>query len=192
MLEPPMKISPEGKERIRENESCVLTAYEDPPGQKLQVEARIKQEDITDPAEIDALYAKVNWAIGWGHNGPDVHEGLVWTQEKADAALDEKIVEIESDVNRCVTRADCKQWQFDCFCDFQYNTGALCRSTMLRDFNAGESDEIVEAELMKWVWSRGRKLQALVGRRKTEIAEFEGQYNLRKQPPASAAGGEES
>jgi len=192
MLEPPMKTSPEGKERIMENESCVLTAYEDPPGQKAQVEASIKQKGITDPAEIDALYAKVNWAIGWGHNGPDVHEGLAWTQEQADADLDRKISEIEANVNRCVTRAGCKQWHFDTFVDFDYNTGALCRSTMLKDFNAGNSDEIVEAELMKWVWSRGRKLQALVGRRKTEIAEFEGQYNLRKQPPAAAAGSEES
>ena len=25
--------------------------------------------------------------IGWGHTGPDVHEGLVWTREQAVEAL---------------------------------------------------------------------------------------------------------
>lgn len=27
------------------------------------------------------------WTIGFGHTGPDVHPGLVWTQQQADDAL---------------------------------------------------------------------------------------------------------
>jgi len=27
------------------------------------------------------------WTIGWGHTGPEVHEGLVWTREQCAAAL---------------------------------------------------------------------------------------------------------
>lgn len=27
------------------------------------------------------------WTIGWGHTGPDVYEGLVWTREQAIEAL---------------------------------------------------------------------------------------------------------
>jgi lysozyme len=27
------------------------------------------------------------WTIGWGHTGPEVHEGLVWTREQAVEAL---------------------------------------------------------------------------------------------------------
>ena len=27
------------------------------------------------------------WTIGYGHTGPEVHEGLVWTQEQAEEAL---------------------------------------------------------------------------------------------------------
>ena len=27
------------------------------------------------------------WTIGWGHTGDDVSEGLVWTQDQADAAF---------------------------------------------------------------------------------------------------------
>jgi len=194
MLTPPKEMSPEGIERLKENEDCVLVAYQDPSGQKEAISAEIAAQGIADPAQVAAMYEKVNWAIGWGHNGSDVHDGTVWTQEQADAALALKIEEIEATVNRCVTRQDCKQWHFDCFCDFEYNSGALCKSTMLKDYNAGTSDEVVEAELMKWVWSRGRKLASLAGRRRTEIAEFENQYNLRKQPPAAAAGtdGEEA
>lgn len=27
------------------------------------------------------------WTIGWGHTGPEVHRGLVWTREQAAEAL---------------------------------------------------------------------------------------------------------
>lgn len=27
------------------------------------------------------------WTIGWGHTGPDVYEGIVWTREQAIVAL---------------------------------------------------------------------------------------------------------
>jgi len=33
------------------------------------------------------------WTIGYGHTGPEVVEGLEWTQEKADSTLDEDIAE---------------------------------------------------------------------------------------------------
>lgn len=33
------------------------------------------------------------WTIGYGHTGPEVVEGLVWTKEKAEAQLDEDIAE---------------------------------------------------------------------------------------------------
>jgi lysozyme len=52
---------------LQREESCVLTAYPDPVSHG-------------DP-----------WTIGWGHTGPDVHPGLVWTQEQADSQLDTDI-----------------------------------------------------------------------------------------------------
>jgi lysozyme len=27
------------------------------------------------------------WTIGWGHTGPEVHEGLVWTRDQCVEAL---------------------------------------------------------------------------------------------------------
>lgn len=47
-------------EIIRAHEGCRLTAYPDKGGV---------------------------WTIGWGHTGPDVHQGLSWTQAQADAVL---------------------------------------------------------------------------------------------------------
>jgi len=35
------------------------------------------------------------WTIGVGHTGPEVHEGLVWTDEQIGKALDEDIAEKE-------------------------------------------------------------------------------------------------
>lgn len=51
--------SEEGLALTREFEGCRLEAYQDQGGV---------------------------WTIGYGHTGPDVHEGLTWTQEQADEA----------------------------------------------------------------------------------------------------------
>lgn len=48
---------------LKRDEGVVLTAYPDPLTH-------------ADP-----------WTIGVGHTGPEVHKGLVWTQEQAEAAL---------------------------------------------------------------------------------------------------------
>ena len=51
---------PDGPTLALAFESCRLTAYQDSGGR---------------------------WTIGWGHTGPEVVEGLVWTQEVADATF---------------------------------------------------------------------------------------------------------
>ena len=55
-----MDVSPAGLSLIRESEGCRLEAYRDSVGV---------------------------CTIGYGHTGADVHEGLVWTQSRADSAL---------------------------------------------------------------------------------------------------------
>lgn len=40
------------------------------------------------------------WTIGYGHTGPEVHEGLVWTKEQADAALLDDIAEACAECDR--------------------------------------------------------------------------------------------
>lgn len=56
-------IRPELIADLKRDEGCVLHAYPDPLTH-------------ADP-----------WTIGYGHTGPEVHKGLLWTQADADNAL---------------------------------------------------------------------------------------------------------
>jgi lysozyme len=53
-------MTPAGLAQLKLDEGCRLRAYQDSRGV---------------------------WTIGYGHTGPEVHEGLVWTQAQADAQL---------------------------------------------------------------------------------------------------------
>lgn len=61
--------------------------------------------------------------------------------------------------------------QFDALVSFTFNlgAGALQRSSLRTKVNRGEHGDI-PAELMKWVWSTGRKLPGLMRRRQAEGA----------------------
>lgn len=52
---------------LQREEGCKLVAYPDPISHG-------------DP-----------WTIGYGHTGPDTYQGVVWTQDQAEAALDADI-----------------------------------------------------------------------------------------------------
>lgn len=61
--------------------------------------------------------------------------------------------------------------QFDALVSFTFNlcAGALQRSSLRTKVNRGEHGDI-PVELMKWVWSAGRKLPGLMRRRQAEGA----------------------
>jgi lysozyme len=61
--------------------------------------------------------------------------------------------------------------QFDALVSFTFNlgAGALQRSSLRKKVNRGEHGD-VPVELMKWVWSAGRKLPGLMRRRQAEGA----------------------
>ena len=49
----------------------------------------IKQEEgLRLNAYPDPLSHGDPWTIGYGSTGPDIRQGVVWTQEQADAALE--------------------------------------------------------------------------------------------------------
>ena len=78
------------------------------------------------------------WTIGVGHTGPEVVEGLVWTDQqimdqlRKDVAITEKCL----DDNVKVLLG---QNQVDALCSFIFNVGvgAFTRSTLLKDLNQG-------------------------------------------------------
>lgn len=69
-------------------------------------------------------------------------------------------------VNRSVA-IPLRQTQFDALNDFQFNTGALGKSTLLKRVNAGRHDQ-VPFEMNKWVYAKGQRLPGLERRRQAE------------------------
>jgi lysozyme len=126
-------------------ESCRLTAYQDIRG---------------------------IWTTGYGHTGPEVHEGLVWTQAQADAAALQDTQHAADVVNRTVTFA-INQCEFDALVDFAYNVGcgALETSTLLHLLNAGDVAGAA-AQFEKWDFAGGVEVAGLLRRRLAEEAEF--------------------
>jgi len=142
-----MNYSKQGLEMTERFEQCRLVAYWDALG-------------------------KV-WTIGWGTTGPDIVEGLVWTQEQADSALATRYAAAEATVNRLVT-VQLTQGEFDALCDFEYNAGggALAGSTMLKLINAGCFPAAAE-EFDKWDHAGGKVVAGLLRRREAETQEFQ-------------------
>jgi lysozyme len=114
-----MKISAAGIAAIKQREGSRTTAYPDTRG---------------------------IWTIGVGHTGPEVHRGLVWTQEQVDAALEKDLGWAEAAINEGVT-APLTQNQFDALVSLTYNIGAggfrgssVRKQLNLRNYRAAAQD----------------------------------------------------
>lgn len=105
--------------------------------------------------------------IGYGHT-KDVKWGDTCTKEEAEAMLLADLATFENYVNGLYL--DLTQGQFDALVDFAFNLGtaALAGSTLLLRIRARESDDRIQAEFRRWVYSNGKKLNGLVKRREWE------------------------
>ena len=92
-------ISSKGKRFIKNQETCVLTAYWDSNG----------------------------YSIGWGHHGSDVKKGMKISKSQANKFFNKEIKEIEYSANRLRKSLRYKytfsQNFFDGLCSFVYNCG---------------------------------------------------------------------
>jgi lysozyme len=142
-----MEYSKQGLALTENFESCRLTAYRDIKGVL---------------------------TIGYGHTGPDVVEGLVWTQDQADTALVCDTQHEVNTVNRLVT-IELSQTAFDALVDFVFNVGSgnFAGSTMLKLLNSGDT-EGAAAQFDAWDHSNGQVISGLLRRRRAEESEFEG------------------
>ena len=114
------------------------------------------------------------WTIGWGHTGPDVHPGLVWTQAKADATLTRELAAYGAAVDRLVS-VPMAPHELAALASFAYNCGVanLKASTLLRKFNAGDREGAAN-QFLRWNRAGGRVLRGLTIRRAAERALFVG------------------
>lgn len=114
------------------------------------------------------------WTIGWGSTGPGISEGVRWTQAQADERLardvEKFMVGVRKLLRRPVTEA-----QLGAMTSLAYNIGigAFGSSTLLRLFNAGQTD-LAAAQFAVWRRAGGKVLQGLVNRRADERRVFEG------------------
>ena len=142
-----MELGDNGLELVKHFEGCFLKAYKCPAG---------------------------IWTIGYGHTGLEhndgtVHFGRVITREQADELLRHDMGKFARRVNDLV-KFPLTQDQFDALVSFDFNTGALGKSTLLKVLNAGRPEE-VPAQLMRWNRGGGKVLKGLTRRRMSE-------YNL--------------
>lgn len=146
-----MRLSSHGIAVAHYFESCKLVAYPDPGSR-----------DGTP------------WTIGWGHTGPEVVRGLVWTQAKADAQFLVDVARFERAVTRLV-KVTLTQGQFDALVLFAYNVGEanLKSSTLLRMLNAGDY-EGASKQFARWNKNDGKVMRGLVRRRAAEQCLFLG------------------
>src|SRR5271157_3947497 len=116
MLNPPMKTSANGRKLIELYEGLYLHTYNDGVGVP---------------------------TIGYGHTTaagpPHVYYGMTITKDQADAFLAADLASVEAAVNHHVA-VPINQNQFDALVSFDFNTGALARSNVLRALNMGRLD----------------------------------------------------
>lgn len=114
------------------------------------------------------------WTIGWGHTGPEVVKGLVWTQAQADAQFLVDVARFERAVLN-IADVPLTQGQFDALVLFAYNVGskALENSTLLRKLN-NEDYAGAALEFRRWNKNDGKVMRGLVRRRAAEECLFRG------------------
>jgi lysozyme len=109
------------------------------------------------------------WTIGYGHTA-NVHPGMTITQDQAVAFLRNDVAVAEQAVVKLV-QVVLNPNQFSALVSFEYNTGLLAGSTLLRLINeknfSGAADEFG-----KWVYAGGQIMGGLVRRRAAERALF--------------------
>ncbi len=135
-----MKTSDDGIKRIEQREGKKNKAYKDVKG---------------------------IWTIGVGHIGPEVYEGLAWTDQQIEDALRDDLKEAEDCINSSV-KVPLTQKQFDALVSFVFNIGGLAfrRSTLLRNLNMGDYEKAAENFDM---WHIPPEI---IGRRNSEKAQF--------------------
>ena len=112
------------------------------------------------------------WTIGYGSTR-DIHEGMVISQEQADAKLVADVGGAAHCVNTAV-KSVLTQNQFDALVSFVFNVGceAFTSSTMLRDVNA-ENFLAAGNGFLRWIHAGNAVLPGLVQRRLAEKKVFQ-------------------
>lgn len=98
-----------------------------------------------------------NLTIGYGHCGPDVHEGLVWTEAQASAALDNDIEHAagELDLEFPWWRTNLNDARQDVFCMMCFNLGIHGFMEFHETIGEVKADDYPDAaaDMLKSLWA---------------------------------------
>lgn len=142
------RINAAGKKLIQKFEDCCLEAYPDPGGPP------------------PPLGSGEPWTIGWGET-EGVTRGMVWSQAYADHRFELSLARRERIVEDLV-KVPLSDNEFAALVAFEYNTGALANSTLLRLLNAGKPRDEVAEQFGLWVRAKGKIMKGLIRRRAAE------------------------
>lgn len=136
-----LRTNESGKNLIKSFESCRLTAYKDATG---------------------------TLTIGWGHTGAvdgnPIVSGMTITQIKADSLFDSDLIRFENIVNAYISKYNFTSNEFSALVSFAYNVGSIKQLTA----NGTRSKKAIADAMLKYVYSKGVKLNGLVRRRQKE------------------------
>ena len=126
-----------------------------------------------ETCELEAYLCPAGvWTIGWGHTGPDVHPGLVISQDEADSLL---VIDLHKAVEGvdAVIKVDLSPRQAGALISLTYNIGveAFRDSTLLKLLNIGNYDGAA-LQFARWNKSKGKVLNGLIRRRAAEAKMF--------------------
>lgn len=149
-----MQTSQNGRKFIESFEGCILQAYDD------------FNDKVVNPGDV----VHGTLTIGYGHTSvagpPIVSIGQSITQSDADAIFASDIQKVEQQVTDLV-KVPLTQDQFDALVSFQFNTGALAKSSALVFLNQGNYAEAAD-RLTLYVYSKGKVMPGLQKRRAAE------------------------
>jgi lysozyme len=111
------------------------------------------------------------YEIGFGHTSsaglPRVRQGMQISPAEADAILGSDLAAVEADVNHHVS-VSLTQNAFDALVSFDFNTGGLDRSSLLRAVNTIQPAHMIEQDFLMWDHAHGVFVEGLRNRRLAE------------------------
>lgn len=118
------------------------------------------------------------WTIGWGHTGPEVHKGLVWTKAHCDIVFLEDLHKIELFLEEeLMLPASLTDYQVSAMISFAYNCGNATLEHVIDDVGV----EGFPKKIQKYIYAgpKGKKvvMEGLVLRRKKEAELFKTTIN---------------
>jgi lysozyme len=140
-------------------------------------ERHINQDGLELVKHFEGFYPKAYkdpvgiYTIGWGHTGLTHQDGTVYPGRTITKAEGEQLLKHDMGVFekrvKDLVEVPLDDNQFSALVSFDFNTGGLAKSTLLKKLNAGNYAD-ASAEFEKWVFAGGKKLAGLVRRRKSE------------------------